>query len=208
LLEYFLYQDSDDILRFISKLTRINEVIIDYSGRLGPGFSTFLTQSGFKLTKLSLSLQKFSFLDMKLISQECNRLKIFHIFFTNYSNNSNNCAKHALQMNHLEVLYLGVSKNCDSDLVHKYLTSNILNYCPNIQSLYLSGVSKLFCDSFLGSLLQKNCLNYLETFIVKQNCQLSKISLENLRQNCKYLRKIDLSSWNLSNEELKTINIG
>ena len=102
MLEYFLYQDSDDILRFISKLTRINEVIIDYSGKLGPGFSCFLTQSGFKLTKLSLSLQKFSFLDMKLISQECNRLKIFHIFFTNYTNNSNNCAKHALQMNHLE----------------------------------------------------------------------------------------------------------
>jgi len=164
-----IIKDSDDILRFISKLTRINEVIIDYSGKLGPGFSCFLTQSGFKLTKLSLSLQKFSFLDMKLISQECNRLKIFHIFFTNYTNNSNNCAKHALQMNHLEVLYLGVGKNCDSDLVHTSLTSNILSFCPSIQSLYLSGVSQLFCDSFLCKLLKTHCLIYLETFIVKQN---------------------------------------
>ena len=122
-------------------MSELHEVIVD-SASLGPGFSSLLQGCGPRLGQLALSLQVFTSDNMKIISEECRSLKILHLFFTSFIQSS--LDEHLYFSSKLEGqtipldfnlklysyfpqgLFLGVTKNCDVDRVHKCLTSNIL----------------------------------------------------------------------------------
>ena len=70
-------------------------------------------------------------------------------------------------------LYLGVTRSCNLDVVHNSLTSSLLSNCGGLRTIYLSGVSKLFNDEFLGRLLQSQCLANLENIHVKEDVRLN-----------------------------------
>ena len=96
------YQETDWNVKHLAKMSNIHEAILDFTGLLGQGFTYFLNNSGANLTKLGLSLQNFSYLNMLLIAQECSNLKIFHIFFTNFLNNCDDHTKHSLELKYLQ----------------------------------------------------------------------------------------------------------
>ena len=80
-------KETDEYVEYLENLSGLQELIIDYPGCLGLGFYRFLSSSGVKLTQLGLSLGEYKSQHMKLIAKECKKLKIFHLFFTNYTNN-------------------------------------------------------------------------------------------------------------------------
>ena len=97
-----LYQETDRNVKHLAKMSNIHEAILDFTGILAQGFLYFLHNSGVNLTKLGLSLQNFSYLNMLLIAKECPNLKIFHIFFTNFLNNCDDHTKHSLELKYLQ----------------------------------------------------------------------------------------------------------
>ena len=74
-------------MKYLSMMPDLQELIIDFPGSLGLGFNSFLAASGPKLSQLGLSLGEYKAEHMKLIAEECKKLKILHLFFTNYTNN-------------------------------------------------------------------------------------------------------------------------
>ena len=80
-------QESDEYVKYLSMMPDLQELIIDFPGSLGLGFNSFLAASGPKLSQLGLSLGEYKAEHMKLIAEECKKLKILHLFFTNYTNN-------------------------------------------------------------------------------------------------------------------------
>ena len=82
-----MLQESDEFVKYLEMLPGIQELIIDFPGSLGLGFNSFLVASGTKLSQLGLSLGEYKSQHMKLIAEECKNLKIFHLFFTHYTNN-------------------------------------------------------------------------------------------------------------------------
>ena len=156
-------------------MSELHEVIID-SASLGPGFSSLLHGSGPRLSQLALSLQVFTSDNMKIISEECRNLKILHLFFTSFIQSSHDehlyfSLKLEGQTKCLDFypklysyfpqgLFLGVTKSCDVDRVHKCLTSHILVKSWN--SVKCSNQSQCsppapawghcFCRGFLPSL--------------------------------------------------------
>ena len=70
-------------------------------------------------------------------------------------------------------LYLGVTRSCNLDVVHNSLTTSLLSNCGGLRTIYLSGVSRLFNDEFLGRLLQSQCLANLENIHVKEDVRLN-----------------------------------
>ena len=82
-----ILQESDEFVKYLEMMPRLQELIIDFPGSLGLGFNSFLVGSGTKLSQLGLSLGEYKSQHMKLIAEECKKLKILHLFFTNYTNN-------------------------------------------------------------------------------------------------------------------------
>lgn len=197
-------QESDEYVKYLENIAGLQELIIDFPGSLGRGLNSFLSSSGGKLTQLGLSLAEYKSQDMKLIAEECKKLKIFHLFFTNYTNNEEYTQTN-YTLPRLEGLYLGVTRSCNLDLVHKSLTSKILSSCPLLRTVYLTGVSQLFTDNFFCHLLQSQCLVNLENIHVKEDAQLSKKTLENLLLHCPNIRKVNISSWTITKQEIDKI---
>ena len=95
-------------MKYLEMIPRVQELIIDFPGSLGLGFNSFLVASGTKLSQLGLSLGEYTAQHMKLIAEECKKLKILHLFFTNYTNNEENTlTKYALpSLEGLDSLFL------------------------------------------------------------------------------------------------------
>ena len=77
-------KDNDDYVKHLVKIKELEEVIIDYPGSMGLGFHSFLTHSGSGLTQLGLTLRELKVKDIQLISKECENLRILHLFFANF----------------------------------------------------------------------------------------------------------------------------
>ena len=94
--------------------------------------------------------------------------------------------------------------------------------CTCLRSLFLSGVSSLFNDEFLETMISdKNSLHRLECVVIKGEVSffsrlhsnssfcfqavLTGKSLENLLKYCLNIEKIDASSWNISQADLLNI---
>lgn len=122
-------------------------------------------------------------------------------------------------------MYLGVSRSCDLDLVHKSLTRKLLSGCVLLRTVHLSGVSPLFNDHFFCHLLASQCLVNVENIHVREDvsliaklhlilysnksfqskAQLGLRSLENLLLHAPNLRKVNLSAWNIARRDLEKL---
>ena len=111
-----------DLVKYLEMMAGLHELIIDFPGSLGLGFNSFLLASGSTLCQLGLSLGEYTAHHMKLIAEQCKKLKILHLFFTNYSNNEDHTqTKYSLPA-------LEGSDNKLSNLLRKFFISPIMMY--------------------------------------------------------------------------------
>ena len=101
-LNDFKESADDNVMRHLVTMQNMCQLIMDTVWSLDWPTKRFLSLVGSRLTHLSLSLQLFKTYEMEFIAQECNNLKTFHLFFSNFSNSSTDKPQEFLPMKELE----------------------------------------------------------------------------------------------------------
>ena len=122
------------------------------------------------------------------------------------------------------VTHFGINSGFRNYVKCVHLCKPLQSACSCLRSLFLSGVSSLFDDEFLETMISdKNSLLRLECVVIKSEVSffssiafnpissccfqavLTRKSLENLLKYCLNIEKIDASSWNISQADLLNI---
>jgi len=197
-----LTPDSDGYIKNLTSLTQLEEVILDFPGSPGPGFRYFFLHCGNNLTQLGLTLREVSAGDVHHLSVHCPALRVLHLFFLIFRESDSSGLDPRMKMfPNLEGLYLGVGRSSSLSLVHSLLTDRLLSHCIKLKTLYLSGVSPRLDDSYILQKLQQGSLSQLENCHIKEEARLGKETYLTLSKYCPALKRLNVSSWNISREE-------